>query len=295
MESRPVTFTHDAEIPFTKMTGSGNDFVVIDHRAPLFDPGEVAAFARAVCRRGVEIGADGVVLIEDAGEDEGVDFRWRYINADGSDGEMCGNGAMCGARYAVLHEIAESPTRFLTPDGVVTAEVNDPNKPAVRIGVSDPGPIRREVVEVEGIELDLRALTMGVPHAVAIVADADAFADAGTFAHIGRAARMHDAFAPAGTNVNVIHRIDDRTIRMRTYERGVEAETLACGTGAVASAVVAVAEGLVAGPPVTVITSSGRPLEVRWEVEDGRPVNVWLGGEARVVATGHLHPEGWRA
>src|SRR5690606_32007300 len=136
---------------------------------------------------------------------------------------------------------------------------------------------------------------MGVPHAVAIVDDADTFADAGGFARIGRAARVHDAFAPAGTNLNVIHRIDDHTIRMRTYERGVEAETLACGTGAVASAVVAVAEGLVAGPPVTVITSSGRPLEVRWEVRDGCVTDVWLGGEARIVATGHLDPEGWRA
>ncbi len=290
-----MTFTHDAEIPFTKMTGSGNDFVVIDHRAPLFDPGEVAEFARAVCRRGLAIGADGVVLIEDAGDNDGIDFRWRYVNADGSEGEMCGNGAMCGARYAVLHEIAESPARFLTPDGVVIAEVDDPHKPTVRIGVSDPGPIRREVVEVDGIELDFRALKMGVPHAVTIVDDVDAFADAGAFARIGRAVREHDAFAPAGTNVNVIHRIDERTIRMRTYERGVEAETLACGTGAVASAVVAVAEGLVDGSPVTVITSSGRPLEVRWEVRDGRATEVWLGGEGRIVATGHLHPEGWRA
>jgi diaminopimelate epimerase len=290
-----VSFTHDAEIPFTKMTGSGNDFVVIDHRAPLFEPGQVAAFARAVCRRGVEIGADGVVLIEAAGADDGIAFRWSYVNADGSEGEMCGNGAMCGARYAVLHGIADSPARFLTPDGVVTAIVEDPHTPKVRIAVSDPGPIRRETVLVEGMELDFHALTMGVPHAVAIVDDADAFADTGTFHRIGRAVRRHDAFAPAGTNVNVIHRIDERTIRMRTWERGVEAETLACGTGSVASAVVAVAEGLVAGPPVTVITSSGRPLEVRWEVEDGRVTDAWLGGEARVVATGHLDPEGWRA
>ena len=145
-----MPFSHDAEIPFTKMTGSGNDFVVIDHRAPLFDPGEVAEFTRAVCRRGLGIGADGVVLIEDAGDEE-VDFRWRYINADGSDGEMCGNGAMCGARYAVLHEIAASPTRFLTPDGVVTAVVENPHEPAVRIAVSYPGPIRRVAIEIEPV------------------------------------------------------------------------------------------------------------------------------------------------
>lgn len=290
-----MTLALDTEIPFTKMTGSGNDFVVIDHREPLLPADDIPEFVRAVCRRGVAIGADGVVLIEASDRDDiDIDFRWRYINADGTDGEMCGNGAMCGARFAVLNGIATSPTRFLTPDGIVTAEIDDPSLPQVRIAVSDPGEIRCVPVDVEGRALDFHALRMGVPHAVAIVDDADAFADAAAFHRIGRAVRLHDAFAPAGTNVNVIHRIDARTIRMRTYERGVEAETLACGTGAVASAVVAVREGLVE-PPVTVITSSGRPLSVRWTERDGRPADVWLGGEARVVATGALHPESWTA
>lgn len=288
-----MTFTLDAEIPFTKMTGSGNDFVVIDHREPFLPAGAIPDFVRAVCRRGVAIGADGVVLIETADRDD-VDFRWRYINADGSDGEMCGNGAMCAARLAVLNGIATSPTRFLTPDGVITAELDDVSWPQVRIGVAGPGDVRCVALDVDGRTLDLFALRVGVPHAVAIVEDADAFADAAAFHRIGRAVRMHDVFAPAGTNVNVIHRIDARTIRMRTYERGVEAETLACGTGAVASAVVAVREGVVQAP-VTVITSSGRPLDVRWEERDGRITDVWLGGEARIVATGSLHQEGWTA
>ena len=287
-----MTFSHDTPIPFTKMNGSGNDFVVIDHREPFLPPDGIADFTRAVCRRGVSIGADGVVLIENAGDRDDVDFRWRYINADGSDGEMCGNGAMCGARFAVKNGIAASPARFLTPDGVVTAEIDDAEQPQVRIAVSDPGPVRCERLEIDGRPLAFHALKMGVPHAVAIVEDADAFADAATFDRIGRAVRMHDAFAPAGTNVNVIHRVDGQTIRMRTYERGVEAETLACGTGAVASAVVAVREGLVEAP-VTVITSSGRPLTVRWTERDGRPTDVWLGGEARIVATGVLHPDAW--
>lgn len=288
-----MPFTCEAPIPFTKMTGSGNDFVVIDHREPFLPPEAIPDFVRAVCRRGVAIGADGVVLIETSDQDD-LDFRWRYINADGSDGEMCGNGAMCGGRFAVLNGIAASPARFLTPDGVVTAEIEDPSRPQVRIAVSDPGPIRNVSVEIEGTALDLCALKMGVPHTVAIVDDADAFADAATFHRIGRAVRMHEAFQPAGTNLNMIHRIDGRTIRMRTYERGVEAETLACGTGSVASAVVAVREGLVNGP-VTVITSSGRPLTVCWTERGERITDVWLGGEARVVATGTLHPDGWTA
>ncbi|HYH11171.1 MAG TPA: diaminopimelate epimerase [Thermomicrobiales bacterium] len=288
-----MTFSHDAEMPFAKMTGSGNDFVVIDNREPLLPNDAIPDFVRAVCRRGVAIGADGVVLIEACDRDD-VDFHWRYINADGSDGEMCGNGAMCGARFAVLKGIALSPTRFLTPDGIVTAEIDDPSTPQVRIAISDPGDIRCVSIDVDGRALEVFALRMGVPHAITITDDADAFADAATFHRIGRAIRMHDAFSPAGTNFNVIHRIDARTIRMRTYERGVEAETLACGTGAVASAVVAVRQGIVE-PPVTVITSSGRPLDVRWTERDGRVADVWLGGEARVVATGTLHPEGWTA
>jgi diaminopimelate epimerase len=280
-------------VPFWKMTGSGNDFVVIDHRAPMLEPDAIPAFARAVCRRGVAIGADGVVLIETSARSD-ADFRWRYINADGSDGEMCGNGAMCGARFAVLNGFATSPTRFLTPDGIVTAEIDDQHVPQACISVSDPGPIRRVAVEVEGRKLAFHAMQMGVPHAVTIVEDADAFADAVTFDDIGRAVRHHDTFAPTGTNANVIHRIDGHTIRLRTYERGVEAETLACGTGAVASAIVARFEGLV-DQPVTVITSSGRPLTAGWREHDGTVSNVWLGGEARVIATGTLHPDGWTA
>jgi diaminopimelate epimerase len=282
----------DQPIAFTKMSGSGNDFVVIDHRRALLADQQVVPFVRAVCRRGVGIGADGVVLIESAEPGDDVDFRWRYLNADGSDGEMCGNGAMCAGRFALLNGIATSPTRFLTPSGVVTAEIDDPARPQVRITVSDPGPIRREYVAVEERELELFALEVGVPHAVAIVDDAEAVADTSSFHRIGRTVRTHDTFAPTGTNLNVINRIDDRTLRMRTYERGVEAETLACGTGAIASALVGVRQRLVS-PPVTVITSSGRPLTVRWSDIGDRATGVWLGGEARVIATGELHPEGW--
>lgn len=293
LETLPMPSLPSTAVPFWKMTGSGNDFVVIDHRAPMLEPDAIPDFARAVCRRGLAIGADGVVLIE-TGDSADADFRWRYINADGSDGEMCGNGAMCAARVAVLNGIATSPTRFLTPDGIVTAELDDRHATQVRIAVSDPGPIRRVSVQADGRMLAFHALQVGVPHAVTIVDDADAFADDVAFARMGRAVRMHDAFAPAGTNANVIHRVDSRTIRMRTYERGVEAETLACGTGAVASAVVARYEGLV-DRPVTIITSSGRPLTADWEEREGAVTDVWLGGEARVIATGTLHPDGWTA
>ncbi len=131
----------------------------------------------------------------------------------------------------------------------------------------------------------------GVPHAVTLVDDADAFADAGDFAGWGRAVRRHGAFAPAGTNVNVVHVIDAGTIRMRTYERGVEAETLACGTGAVASAIVAVTAGLVS-QPVSVVVSSGQVLSVRFSVSGDDMTDIVLTGEARFLATGILDREG---
>jgi diaminopimelate epimerase len=284
-------------IPFWKMSGSGNDFVVIDNRTGLLPPERVAAFSRAVCRRRVSLGADGVVLIEEptppAPGEPTADFRWRYVNADGSDGEMCGNGAMCGARFAVLRGIAPPACRFQTPSGPVRATVaDDPADPFVRIAIEDPGPVLpARPLEVEGRQLAPTPILVGVPHAVLVVDDPDAFAGPDEFVRIGRAVRHHPHFAPAGTNLNVIGRRADGALRLRTYERGVEDETLACGTGAVASAVVATARGL-ANPPVTVVTSSGLPLRVDFTWDGARARGVTLAGQARVVAAGEIWPEG---
>ncbi len=284
----------ETSVPFAKMNGSGNDFIVIDNRSGLIDEAALPAFARAVCRRRLGLGADGIVTIEEPAPGSDVDFRWRYINADGSEGEMCGNGAMCAARFAARQRIAPARCRFATPSGVVEAEVVDAERrPEVRLAMVDPSPIR------PGLNLDdapnvtlFDYVRVGVPHVVAMAPDVDAFADAGRFAAWGRAIRQHPGLAPEGANVNLIHRVGPDTIRMRTYERGVEAETLACGTGAVASALVAVSRGLVE-QPVTVITSSGRPLLVSWEGEGDVVRNVRLSGEARFVAMGVLDPEGF--
>lgn len=168
------------EIPFTKMTGSGNDFVVIDHRELLLAEEEIAPFTRAACRRGLGLGADGVILIEPSTR-PGVDFRWRYLNADGSVGEMCGNGAMCGARFATRHGIAPATCRFETGAGDVVATVRDDGRVTLRM--ADPGPLLTPVtVAAEGRCDHFRRVTVGVPHAVARVDDADAFLDAAAFA-----------------------------------------------------------------------------------------------------------------
>lgn len=288
-------------IPFTKMSGSGNDFVVIDNRAGLIPPHSVREFTRLVCRRRVSIGADGVVLIESPATpaypgEPTAHFRWRYVNADGSDGEMCGNGAMCGARFAYLQGIAPAQCVLQTASGLVYAEV-EPDRvpsgrcPRVRLKMVEPGPVRTDLeLEAAGRMLRLHAVEVGVPHAVILTEDADTFAPGAELVTVGRAVRHHPAFAPAGTNVNAVSVLDRHRLRMRTYERGVEDETLACGTGAVASAVVGTALGLVA-PPAEVVTTSGLVLAVDFAWDGERATGVTLGGEARVVATGEIWPE----
>lgn len=278
-------------IPFWKMSGSGNDFVVIDNRNGVISPEDASEFTKTVCRHRVSVGADGVVLISTADE-PGVHFDWRYINADGSDGEMCGNGAMCGARFAVLNGIAPNACTFRTESGLVHAQVaTDSASPRVRIAVDDPGPLTRDIsLEVAGRALTLHAIMIGVPHAVTVVPDVDAFAPGNELILIGRNVRHHPTFAPAGTNLNVIAVQDRKSVRMRTYERGVEDETLACGTGSIASAIVATALDL-AEPPVDVITSSGRVLRVDFRWHDDRASDVTLEGEARVIVRGEIGPE----
>ncbi|MGB3329222.1 MAG: diaminopimelate epimerase [Thermomicrobiales bacterium] len=296
----------DAPIPFAKMHGSGNDFVVIDHRTRLIRPEAEAAFVRAICQPRTGIGADGVVFIEtvDAALPDATEaaFSWRYINADGSAGEMCGNGAMCGARFAVLTSIAPSPCAFQTPSGLVRAEVGTADEPTgsrvVLAMVDATSWVPPRAVETSIGSLEVASILVGVPHAMIVVDDADAWPESGSFDAIGRELRMHPAFAPAGTNVNVISMRGAHDLRMRTWERGVEAETLACGTGAVASAIAARRQGLVdpAGPG-TVHASGGWPLTVAftWDDVAGAATGITLSGQAIVVARGELDPEAWHS
>lgn len=276
-------------VPFAKMNGSGNDFVVIDNRDGSIAPEILADFTRAVCRRGLGEGADGVVTIGAALPGSDIDFRWRYVNADGTEGDLCGNGAMCGARFAVDAGIAPASCRFETPAGMIAAEVID-GGPAVRLEMVDARVSRRglhldDAADVTAFDL----VQIGVPHVVAVAPDVDMFAD---FDAWGRKIRHHDDLAPEGANANLIHRLGPDTIRMRTWERGVEAETLACGTGAVASAIVAATRKLVS-QPVRVVTSSGRTLTVTWEQQGEVATGIRLTGEARFVSRGTLDPEGF--
>lgn len=291
-------FPANQPVPFHKMHGSGNDFVVIDQRAWAIPRASEAAWVRAICQRRVGIGADGVVFIESVdpalpGADV-ADFRWRYVNADGSNGEMCGNGAMCGARFAVLQGVAPTACVFQTDAGLVHAEV-ERDGPGVRLAMVDSGAYTPpRPVETSAGVLEMASITVGVPHATIVVDDADRWPAVGhTFDGLGQEIRHHSAFAPQGTNVNVIAPLGGNDLRMRTYERGVEAETLACGTGAVASAIIASRLGLVdAARPIRIMTSGGWPLEVSFVWDDGVSArSITLAGRAIVVARGELLPE----
>jgi diaminopimelate epimerase len=284
-------------VPFWKMNGSGNDFVVVDNRESIVAQLNKSEWTRLVCRPRISIGADGVVFIESlSGAPESgkpsPHFRWQYFNADGSEGEMCGNGAMCGARFAIDRGIAPNPCVFETPSGVVQATLRaNMSTPTVWLDLPDTGLVEPDVqIELEGECMVVHRIDVGVPHVVLFDDDADAWPAGRRFETWGRAIRRHPRFAPAGTNVNVVSLRDDGTLRMRTYERGVEAETLACGTGAVASSVVASMLGLAASP-VTVRTSSGCPLWVELERVAGRASGVRLGGNAMLVAAGELLPD----
>ncbi|MEZ4531389.1 MAG: diaminopimelate epimerase [Thermomicrobiales bacterium] len=276
-------------IEFMKLHGSGNDFVVIDNRSAVVPERELHRFSTLVTRRATSIGADGVVFIEPASE-PGADFLWRYFNADGSEGEMCGNGAMCGARFAELIGAAGPEMAFSTMSGVVRARV-DADTGLVALAMPDTGPVEpSRIVEVDGIDYELFPIQVGVPHAVLYVKDADAFGSRADLERIGQQIRRSEAFMPAGVNVNVVSHLGGNRLRMRTYERGVEAETLACGTGGVASAVVSAQRGLVRSP-VEVITSSGMPLVASFDLGENGARTVALQGQTRIVMSGEIRPD----
>jgi diaminopimelate epimerase len=269
-------------LDFTKMSGAGNDFVVLDARDGIgaqILAGDPHAFVRDVCHRRFGVGADGVLAVDRATDARAADFRMRYFNADGGEAEMCGNGARCLGRFALDRGLgAGGRVRFETIAGPHAAERAGEE---IRVAMLPPRALRRDVrVRADGRDVTGFSLDTGVPHYVAFVDDVSAV-DVVT---LGRALRRHESFAPAGTNVDFVQRTT-AGLRVRTYERGVEDETLACGTGLTASAIAgALAFDLPA--PVTLRAESGQDLRVGFTRDGETFRDVWLEGEARVVFTG---------
>ncbi len=271
------------KIPFMKMSGSGNDFILIDHRKPFLDPSLLKAFIRSVCRRRISVGADGLILIE---RSEQADFRWRYFNADGSEAEMCGNGGRCAARFAYLKGIAGPSLKFETLAGILSAQVNGKK---VKLEMTKPHGLRLdESVSIEGQELLLSRINTGVPHAVYFLKD---FGDVDVI-RMGREIRFHPHFAPAGTNVDFVLLKDSSHLSVRTYERGVEDETLACGTGVVASALIAAFKGL-AKSPVSITTKGGEVLMVYFEIKGEKVKTVFFEGDVHIIYEGEMWEEAY--
>jgi len=262
---------------FTKMNGAGNDFVMLDNRQGALQL-DREAIAR-ICDRHRGVGADGLLLVEPA--QSGADFRMRYYNADGGEAEMCGNGARCFARFATKVAGAREALSFETPAGLITAKFFGD---LVQIGMSEPKDLAlNHLLEVEGEKLAVHFINTGVPHAVVLVANLENT----PVQKLGAALRYHPHFAPRGTNVNFIAPAGENGIAIRTYERGVEGETLACGTGVCAAAIIH--HELVGTPaPVRVNVRGGDWLEVGFEKTADGCRNVTLTGPADFVFDGEI-------
>ncbi len=273
-------------IQFAKMQGAGNDFIVIDHQPGM----DYAGFARKVCNRNMGIGADGVLVFE---ESKGSGYGMRIINADGSEAEMCGNGARCMAVY-IAHKFAVVPDVFTmqTLAGSIHATVRGEE---ASVQLSDPRDYRPDIdIELGEQTLSGHFINTGVPHTVIFV---EALQECNVNS-LGRVIRNHQVFAPKGTNVNFVERIEDGMVALRTYERGVEAETLACGTGSVAAALIGYLQGQKRLDPrkaaaIKVITKSGEVLNVIFDldIQQDKPVmtNVWLKGSGKFICKGEYY------
>jgi len=266
---------------FYKMSGSGNDFVVFDGRYNRLEE-FTAEGIRAVCDRRQGVGADGVILLEPTPRED-VHFVFHYWNSDGSEGPMCGNGALCATRLASLIELAPEggEVRFATSAGVHRGVARN-GRAEIRLP-DCAAPVSLPAARTEPEERLPTLAIPSVPHLVLFVDDVAAV----DLNRRGPPLRHDPAIGPGGANVNWVAAVGDGSFRMRTFERGVEAETLACGTGAVACALALEKNGL-ANPGVRLWTSSRLPLDVKWRRDGERISSLSLQGEGRLVYRGIL-------
>jgi diaminopimelate epimerase len=271
------------KISFMKMSGSGNDFILIDHRKPFVPQERMKEIAQKVCQRRISVGADGLIFIE---RSENADFKWRFFNADGSEAEMCGNGGRCAARFAYLKGITGASLTFETLAGILSARVEGKR---VKLEMTRPHHLKLdETLSIEGKEEIISSLNTGVPHAVLFVEELEGV----DVRRIGKAIRNHSHYAPKGTNANFAKIESPSRLAVRTYERGVEDETLACGTGTVASVLIAAFKGKVKSP-VSVKTMGGEILTVHFEIEGEEVKKVFFEGDVRVIYEGEMGEEAY--
>lgn len=267
-------------IEFTKLAAAGNDFVLIDNARKKAESkiGSLSKLAKRVCARRRSIGADGLLALEGS---RIADVAMRIFNPDGSEPEMCGNGSRCLAYYAAHRGITGNNLSIETRAGILKALVR---KDMVKVEMTEPAGLRLNIaLHSGGEEMALAFVNTGVPHAVHIVRNLGAVDVKKT----GRQIRCHKIFAPEGTNVDFIKIHSAHAISMRTYERGVEGETFACGTGAVASAIIA-SELKNIRPPVKVRTFGGEVLRIYFKKKNGGYRDVYLEGAVKLVFDGTI-------
>lgn len=259
-------------IPFYKYEGAGNDFVMIDNRKVRINPGQ--KLVKHLCDRHFGIGADGMILLE---KDDRTDFSMRYYNADGNEGTMCGNGGRCIALFARQLGLINEEAEFTAIDGLHFAKIlaTQDESSIIRLKMNDV----ENIIEKQGQWM----IDTGSPHLLIPVEnpeEVDVYME-------GRKIRYSDLFAEEGINVNFV-KITEGKVWMRTYERGVENETLACGTGAVAAAVAAYSGHHGFNSPVPVEARGGK-LKVYLKAKAGKFTDVWLEGPARYVFNGVIN------
>ncbi|HAH21951.1 MAG: diaminopimelate epimerase [Omnitrophica WOR_2 bacterium GWF2_43_52] len=289
------------KIAFAKVVASGNDFIVIESNTissvvPAL-PARLAAepragrhrpssIVKALCDRKFGVGADGLLLLE---KSKIADIRMRILNADGSEAEMCGNGARCIALYYIRGQGTgcRGQLKIETKAGIIEGKVSGNS---IKIKLTDPKDYQPGVpIKIQERELRIHSINTGVPHAVIFVEGIEEI----DVSSIGREIRYYERFAPAGTNVDFVEVISNDTIKVRTYERGVEDETLACGTGAVASAIVygyqlSAFSSQQEKIKINVVTQGGETLKVYFKKEDNDVKDVWLEGKAKIVYKGEI-------
>ena len=265
-------------LEFTKMNGAGNDFVLVDNRA------HTVRLSREqivrLCDRHRGVGADGVMVLVPSASEK-ADWAWEFYNSDGSTGEMCGNGARCFARFVQKQTGAARDFTFETEAGIIAANFRGER---VTVNLTPPKDLRlNQQVQLSVGSQTIHSLNTGVPHAVLFVPDTDK----AMVQELGPEIRRHAHFGPKGTNVNFVQVLGSQRIRVRTFERGVEGETLACGTGVAASAMISSRVHKFSSP-VKVQVQGGDELEVSFQENNGQFANVRLSGPAEFVFDGKI-------
>lgn len=272
--------TKQDPLSFVKMAGAGNDFVVIDNRSGRI--GDPTDLTRRICTRRLSVGADGLILIETSPR---ATFKMRYLNSDGSQADFCANGTRCAARFAFVNVIAPRKMTIETGAGVIGAEVGEGG--LVTLSLPSPrGFVANRPLQIGSTTVQGSFIVVGVPHYVIFLRD-NLWAQ--QIEGLGRAVRQHPDLAPDGANVNFVVVRDSGAIEVRTYERGVEGETLACGSGVVASVATSALFDKVR-TPVSVLTRSGIALEVSFS-KASDVYDIRLKGDARIIYRAAITPE----